>query len=109
VDGGFFWRAPYGGVTFFPLVLLNVETVYTLYTLGTGSAYAPVAVVSGTPVAPANGDVLTIIDDGIRIKVSVNGGAQVVYDTTAWGGPFAGFRNASGGGMTHDSILITDT
>ena len=106
-DGGLVWRISGDAVA---LVLLNVEATYKLYTrLTVPGGYSAVTVVSGTPVAPANGDVITITDDGIRIKVSVNGGAQVVYDTVQWGGPFVGFRNAGGGGMTHDSIVVTDT
>lgn len=109
-DGGLVFRAPYGGSTVPPLLLLNVEATYKLYSLGGGGVYTAITVSSGTPVAPVNGDVITVVDDGIQVKVSVNGGAQVVYvNTTLQGGPFVGFRNSSGGGMTHDSIVITDT
>lgn len=102
-DGGLLFRAAYNGV----LLMVNVEATYKLYSYAP-STFTAVAVVSGSPVAPANGDVITVTDDGIRITVSVNAGAQVVYDTTIHGGPFVGFRNSGGAGMTHDSIVITD-
>ena len=103
-DGGLVWRAAGdAGV----VLLLNVEATYKLYSRS--GTYTAITVVSGTPVAPADGDIVTITDDGVRITVSVNGGASVVYDTQVQGGAYIGFRNSAGGGMRHDSIVVSDT
>lgn len=102
-DGGLMWRCegtPNG-------LLLNVEATYKLYRK-TGSGYTAVTATSGTPVAPVAGDVITVVDEGVRVTVTVNGGAAVVYDVVYYLGGYIGFRNAGGTGMTHESIVVTD-
>jgi hypothetical protein len=105
-DGGLFWRSTYNVAAG---LLINVEATYKLYARAAGS-YSAATVASGTPVAPANGDVITVVDTGNRVTISVNGGAPVVYDDVMLTseGPCIGFRNSSGGGMTHDSIVVTE-
>lgn len=105
-DGGLFFR---GTADYANGLLINVEATYKLYSRAAGT-YTAVTVTSGTPVAPANGDVIVVTDLGSRVKVVVNGGAAAIYDTTlpTVHGPYLGFRNSSGGGMTHDSIVVTE-
>jgi hypothetical protein len=89
--------------------LLNVEATYKAYRRA-GGTYGALTVASGTPVAPANGDVITVTDTGTLISVSVNGGAAVTYARKrAAMGPYVAFRNSSGAGMIHEAITITDT
>lgn len=103
-DGGLFFRSDSGCANG---VLLNVEATYKPYSRSGGS-YTAITATSGTPATPANGDVITVTDTGTRITVVVNGGSSVVYNTAYHGGTWAGFRNSAGGGMTHDSIVVTE-
>lgn len=106
-DGGLFWRSTWdvsGGL------LINVEATYKLY-VRASVVYTAATVASGSPATPANGDIITVVDTGNRVTISVNGGASVVYDSVVLTseGPHLGFRNSGGSGMTHDSIVVTES
>lgn len=116
-DGGFLWRATPVATSATPnsALLLNVEVTYKLYTLTNGATYTAVAVGSGAPATPANGDSIVITDDGYEVTVIVNGGSPVVYNTlqgfTATpnaAGPFVGFRSSSNTAFKQESILVVD-